>query len=101
MNPLKLNHKDKELKALQWLAMGAMGLYLFRVMKKEGNLGNAISNPQAARFRTRQMMELGAMVAESYVPPEARPVVQKFKEPVMDLGTHFVNKILGQEGEDE
>lgn len=100
MNPLKLRHQDKELKALQWLAMGAMGLYLFRVMRKEGHLGNTITDHNAAKFQTRKMMELGAMVAESYVPPEARPVMEKLKNPILDLGTHFVNKMLGQDGDE-
>lgn len=96
MNPLSLKHTDKELKLLRLLAMGAVGIYLFRTFKKEGNLGNTLSDPAATQFKTAQMMSMGATVAESFLPDSAKPIFEKLKNPLMNLATVQMNKIIGQ-----
>lgn len=101
MNPLTIKHDDKELKLLRILAMGAVGIYLFRVMKKEGNLANSLGDPAKAKFKTRQMMDMGATVAESFIPPMARPIFNKLKNPLMNLASNKVNQIIGQDIGDE
>ena len=37
----ELKHKDTMLNILRWAAFGAMGLYLWQVKRKEGNLSGA------------------------------------------------------------
>jgi hypothetical protein len=58
MSILGLKHSDKELNLLRVLAMGAVGFYLYRAFKKEGNIGRVLDNPATAQFKTRQMMEM-------------------------------------------
>lgn len=77
--------------------MGAVGFYLFRTFKKEGNLKATIADPAATQFKTKQMMEMAGTVAESYLPDSAKPMFQKLKNPLMNLATHKINNIIGQD----
>jgi hypothetical protein len=97
MTLLSLKHDDKELNLLRILAMGAVGVYLFRTFKKEGNLSRTIANPAATQFKTKQMLEMAGTVAESYLPDTAKPIFQKLKNPIMNLATMKINNIIGQE----
>lgn len=100
MNPFALKHNDKELQLLRFLAMFGMGYYLFRTMKKEGTLGNAMNNPEAAKFKTQEFLAMAGKVAKNYIPPEARAIVERpdVQDQLTEIGVNIVDTFLGQKG---
>jgi hypothetical protein len=50
-------HDDKSLNALRLLAMGAVGLYLYKAWAKEGTLAGTLSNPQKFDVNTDRLVD--------------------------------------------